>query len=62
MQGNVDTLVIILAIATILSTIADVIQVAIAWFTLREVGDLDKDRTDWFEQKPFREYEDEKME
>ena len=53
-----EILVIVLAIATIISTITDILQVGISWFTLREVGDLDGDRNDWFEGKGWRKYDE----
>ena len=52
-----EALVIWVAIATIVGTLANVIQVGIAWYTLREIGDLDHDRKDWFEKLPWRHYE-----
>jgi hypothetical protein len=51
-----DTLVIWLAIATILGTVFNGVQVLLAWFTLREVGDFDHDRKDWWEKLPWRHY------
>jgi hypothetical protein len=34
----------------VVSTLANVVQVALAWFTLKEVGDLDTRREDWWEK------------
>ena len=51
-----DLLVALLAGATIAATITNVLQLAVAWVTLREIGDLDKDRADWFEKAPWRRY------
>ena len=51
-----DFLIALLAGATIAATITNVLQLAVAWVTLREIGDLDKDRTDWFEKAPWRKY------
>ena len=53
---NMDTLIIWVAIATILGAIFNGIQVFIAWYTLQEIGDLDHDKRDWFEKLPWRKY------
>jgi hypothetical protein len=39
-----------------IGAVANIAQVVIAWFTLREVGDMDHDRKDWFEKLPWRRY------
>jgi len=51
-----DTLVIWVAVATIVSAFLQVIQIIIEWYTLRELGDVDGDRKDWFEKRPWRKY------
>ena len=51
-----DTLVIWVAIATIVSTFLQFIQIIIEWNTLQELGDMDGDRKDWFEKMPWRRY------
>jgi hypothetical protein len=43
-------------ITGIIGAIANIVQVVIQWFTLREVGDLDHDKKDWFEKLPWRHY------
>ena len=47
-------LAIIVAVATIATAIVSVLQLAIAWYTLQEVGDLDLNKTDWWEHRPWR--------
>jgi hypothetical protein len=41
-------------VSGVMGTIFNGIQVLLQWFTLREVGDLDHDRTDWWEKMPWR--------
>ena len=36
--------------AGVISALSGLAQVAIQWWTLREIGDLDKTRTDWWER------------
>ena len=43
-------------VATIVAAITGILQVVIMWFQLRELGDLDRDRKDWFEGSTFRHY------
>ena len=38
------------AITGAISALAGLAQVAIQWWTLREIGDLDKTRNDWWEK------------
>ena len=49
-------LAIIVAVATIATAIVSVLQLAIAWYTLQEVGDLDLNKSDWWEHRPWRKY------
>ena len=51
-----EALLIITAIATILAAIFNGAQLLLQWYTLQEIGDLDKDRKDWFEKEPWRHY------
>lgn len=57
-----DWLVWTVAIASIVAAVAQVVGTWLQWFMLRELGDMDKDRADWFEKKPFRSYTDEEIE
>ena len=50
----IELLAIIVAVATILSLGVQALQLAIAWYTLQEVGDLDLNKTDWWEHRPWR--------
>jgi len=55
-----ETLLIVTAIAAVFAAIFNGAQLLLQWYTLQEIGDLDKDRKDWFEHAPFRKYKDEK--
>ena len=43
-------------ITGILGSLGNIAQVVLHWFTLREIGDMDGDRKDWFEKAPWRKY------
>jgi hypothetical protein len=45
---------IVTAIAQVISAVAETLSLFIAWYMLRELGDIDGDRTDWWEKMPFR--------
>jgi hypothetical protein len=45
---------ILTTIAQVISAVAETLSLFIAWYMLRELGDLDKDRDDWWEKMPFR--------
>jgi len=51
-----DWLVWTVAIASVIAAVAQVVSTWLQWFMLRELGDLDEDRDDWFEQEPWRTY------
>lgn len=53
-----DWLVWTVAIASVIAAAAQVVSTWLQWFMLRELGDMDEDRSDWFEQPPFRNYQD----
>jgi len=40
----------------VIGAIANVIQVVLQWFILRETGDMDHDEADWWEKLPWRRY------
>lgn len=56
-----DWLIWTVAIASIVAAIAQVVGTWLQWFMLRELGDLDQDRDDWFERPTFRTYTNEEL-
>ena len=52
----IEIIGIVVAVATVLSLLVQVLQLAIAWYTLQEVGDLDLGKEDWWEKRPWRKY------
>ena len=59
-----EVLLIITVTAAVVSAVAGVFaalfnfgQFLLQWYTLQEIGDLDKDRKDWFEKTPWRHYD-----
>jgi hypothetical protein len=49
-----EWLVWTVAISTVIAAIAQIIATFLQWFMLRELGDIDGDRKDWWEKVPFR--------
>ena len=52
----IEVIAIVVAIATVLALVIQALQLAIAWYTLQEVGDLDLNKSDWWEHRPWRKY------
>ena len=52
-----DWLIWIVAIASIIAALAQVIGTWLQWFMLRELGDMDGNSTDWWEKVPWRKKE-----
>jgi hypothetical protein len=48
-----EVLIIATFVLTIFSTIGQFMEVFLSWYMLRELGDIDKDKTDWWEKFPF---------
>lgn len=51
-----EWLIWVVAIASIIAALAQVVGTFLQWFMLRELGDVDGDRTDWWERLPWRKY------
>lgn len=45
-----DPMLLAIFILTLVGTLAGVVQAVLQWWMLRELGDLDKTRTDWWEK------------
>ena len=53
---TIDLLAVIVAVSAVIATVTNLAQLFVAWITLKEIGDLDKDKKDWFEKRPWRKY------
>jgi hypothetical protein len=49
-----QALLIIAIILAFLSMIGQFLEVLLNWYMLRELGDIDEDRKDWWEKMPWR--------
>ena len=46
-MGTLEWVVLVMLVV---STLANVAQVWLTWFMMRELGDIDKNRSDWWER------------
>ena len=53
---KIEAIGILVAVATVIAVFTNILQLIVAWITLKEIGDLDHDRKDWFERLPWRKY------
>ena len=51
---TIELLAILVAGSTILATLVNILQLAVAWWTFKELGSMDGDVTDWWERLPWR--------
>ena len=51
---TIEFLALLVAGSTILATLVNILQLAVAWWTLKELGSMDGDATDWWERLPWR--------
>ena len=53
-EAEIETLIVVGVVAAILGAIAGILQVLLQWYTLQEIGELDNNESDFWEQAPWK--------